>query len=358
MPLPESEATSDAGAQPARFVQRHFLWLLLGCYALAAVWPSPGLQLRNWSWPLGINDGRVTVPLALLALMLFCAAVMTDLSQIRTVLRHPLLLAVSLAAVWAGPAMLVLAAGEIVPWLVDGDATAGLLVGLALIAAMPVANSSVGWTQNSQGNLALSLALVVLSISASPWATPQLLEWLGRSLSEAEQRSCDELLTQFSGWFFVVWVILPTALGFACRLCLTPARVKSHGGRIILASAIALLLLNYINSALALPKAAQSSVAVLVVTAALAVALSLVGLALAWLISRLLRLSHAATSALLFGLSMKHTGLALILAGAVLSDKPLAILLIVLATLAQHLSAAVVQWLHFHRGLKSKFARH
>ncbi len=49
-------------------------------------------------------------------------------------------------------------------------------------------------------------------------------------------------------------------------------------------------------------------------------------------------------SCLLFGLSMKHTGLALILAGAVLEDQPLAILLIVLATLEQHLVAAVVQW--------------
>ena len=46
----------------------------------------------------------------------------------------------------------------------------------------------------------------------------------------------------------------------------------------------------------------------------------------------------------MFGLSMKHTGLALILAGAVLADQPLAILMIVLATLVQHLLAGVVQW--------------
>ena len=46
----------------------------------------------------------------------------------------------------------------------------------------------------------------------------------------------------------------------------------------------------------------------------------------------------------MFGLSMKHTGLALILAGAVLADQPLAILMIVLATLMQHLLAGLVQW--------------
>jgi predicted Na+-dependent transporter len=49
-------------------------------------------------------------------------------------------------------------------------------------------------------------------------------------------------------------------------------------------------------------------------------------------------------SALMFGLSMKHTGLALILAGAVLANQPLAILMIVLATLVQHLLAGIVQW--------------
>ena len=80
-------------------------------------------------------------------------------------------------------------------------------------------------------------------------------------------------------------------------------------------------------------------------TAILAAALSIVGLGV-----RLGDRPTASTaadetrSALMFGLSMKHTGLALILAGAVLSDQPLAILLIVLATLMQHLLAGLVQW--------------
>jgi BASS family bile acid:Na+ symporter len=254
------------------------------------------------------------------------------------------LLLVALAAVWIGPALLVLGAGWIVPSVIDGDAAAGLLVGLALVAAMPVANSTVGWVQNTNGNLALGLALVVLSISLSPFATPLLLEWLGKSLSPAEQQSCEELVTRFSGWFFVVWVIFPTALGFACRYAITPRRVAAAADGVTIASAAALLLLNYINSALALPKIGESTLTVFATTAALAVSLSAVGLALGWAISRALRLSRAAGSALLFGLSMKHTGLALILAGAVLHDKPLAILLIVLATVAQHLSAAIVQW--------------
>jgi len=251
---------------------------------------------------------------------------------------------VALVLVWLGPALLVLAAGGLVPWAVDGQATAGLLVGLVLVAAMPVANSSVGWAQNARGNLGLSLALVVLSISLSPWVTPNLLRLLGMSLSDQEQAYCEALVAQFSGIFFIIWVILPTAGGLACRYLLSPRRVAVSESWFVLVSAAALLLLNYINSALALPKIHNAPVSLLLATTVLAVALSVVGLACGWAIGWLLRVKPPTRSALMFGLSMKHTGLALILAGAVLADQPLAILMIVLATLVQHVLAGAVQW--------------
>jgi BASS family bile acid:Na+ symporter len=338
------------GVRLAAFVQRHFLWLLLACYALAAYWPQPGLAMRDWRWPVAwAGNGNVTFPLLLLALMLFCAAITTDLEQIRSVLRYPIVLCLGVAAVWCGPALFVVASGWLLPQLFDDPAITDLLVGLALVATMPVANSSVGWVQNADGNLALGLALVVLSISLSPWATPISLAWIGKSLSPAEQRSCEALVTQFSGWFFVVWVILPTALGFVCRILATPRRVAAVSRWIMLASASALLMLNYINSSLALPSARNTSIALFLVTVVLATALCSVGLILGWCIARTLRSTHETQTALLFGLSMKHTGLALILAGAVLADQPLAILLIVLVTLVQHVLAAVVQWVRVHR---------
>ncbi len=340
------------GARLGRFVHRHFLWLLVGCYVLSAVLPEPGLAMRRWDLlhPLG-STVPVTLPLVLLALLLFCAAVLTNLSQIRSVLEHPGTLLAGLVAVWLGPALLVVVAGPIVPWIADGSATAGLLVGLALVATMPVANSSVGWAQNAGANLALSLGLVVLSISLSPWTTPQLLGLLGLSLSPAERELCEVLVTRFSGTFFIVWVISPTLVGFACRYLVGADRVAAVRHWIVLASAAALLVLNYVNAALALPKVFdETPVTLLVITAVLAAALSLVGIAMATALAWLLRMAADMRSALLFGLSMKHTGLALILAGAVLEDQPLAILIIVLATLEQHLLAAVVQWWLQRRG--------
>jgi BASS family bile acid:Na+ symporter len=329
----------------SEFVRRHFLWLLLASYALAALWTTPGLAMRNWEWPAsGQANISASFPLLLLAVMLFCAALLTDLSQIRIVSHHPLVLGIALLAVWLGPALLVVVAGWLVPSTIGGQSTAGLIVGLALVATMPVANSSVAWTQNANGNLGLSLALVVLSILVCPWVTPKLLGLLGMSLSAAERAYCTALVGNFSGWSFIVWVILPTAAGFIGRYLLSAKRVTAMAGLFVLTSAAALLLLNYINSAFALPKVRQAPQTLILTTVALAASLSVVGLILGWALAWIVYVKPATRAALMFGLSMKHTGLALILAHAVLDQQPLAILIIILATLMQHLTAAIVQW--------------
>jgi len=337
--------SSTFGDQLAKFAHRHFLWLLVASYVLAACWPAPGIAMRHWEWSSArLANVPVSTPLLLLAIMLFAAALLTDLGQVRVVLRHPLILAAALLAVWIGPALLVFVAGRFIPSVLAAPETSGLLVGFALVAAMPVANSSVGWTQNAGGNLALSLALVVVSISLSPWLTPRLLALLGMSLSARERSFIEALVTQFSGIFFIMWVILPTAAGFTLRILMTPTRVIAARSAIALASAAALLLLNYINSAVALPQVLNKPAALLATTAILAASLSIIGLVLGWTIARLFHFRPETRAALMFGLSMKHTGLAIILASAVLRDQPIAILLIALATLMQHLLAGIAHW--------------
>lgn len=330
----------------AKFFKQRFLWLLLASYALAFVWAAPGIAMRHWEWqPAAAANVPVSFVLGLLAVMLFSAALLTDLSQIRVVSHHPLVLLAALVAIWLAPALLVIVVGWALPAAIGGQSTAGLLVGLALIASMPVANSSVGWSQSAGGNLGLSLALVVLSIVLCPWVTPATLNLLGMSLSPSERSYCEELVSNFSGWFFIVWVILPTAAGFVVRHFLMPSRVTRIAGWFTVASAVSLLLLNYINAALALPRITNTSATILATTALLAASLSIIGLATGWLLAWIIYVRPPTRTALMFGLSMKHTGLALILAAAVLADEPLAILVIVLATLTQHLLAAFVQWL-------------
>ncbi|MCG8648426.1 MAG: bile acid:sodium symporter, partial [Pirellulales bacterium] len=143
----------------------------------------------------------------------FGAALVTDIARARAVMQRPAALGLGLIAVWLVPLLLVALASL----LVRQGTSDGLLVGLVLVATMPVANSSVGWTQQARGNLALSLGLILFSISLCPWVTPHLLQLVGLSLSPLERAYCDALVARFTGMFFIVWVILPTLLGFGCR---------------------------------------------------------------------------------------------------------------------------------------------
>jgi bile acid:Na+ symporter, BASS family len=330
----------------AGFVRRNVIWLLLGCYAAAAIWPTPGIGMRQWRWvSSALPATEISLPLMLLAVLLFCAAVQTDATRIRALGSRPWALLLGTLAVWVVPALLVVAASAVLPHLLDAESSAELLVGLALVASMPVANSSVAWTQLVRGNLALSLGLVLVTIFLSPWVTPTLLTWLRLTMSAADRSHFEALVTNFSGAFFITWVILPTAAGLACRHSLGAERVAAMNGSLTLASVASLLVLNYVNAALALPKVfRQPQFPAIVLTALLAVAVSAVGIAAGWAIGRALKQSADARRALMFGLGMKHTGLALLLAGAVLAAQKLAILMIVLATLAQHLLAAAVEW--------------
>ena len=70
--------------------------------------------------------------------------------------------------------------------------------------------------------------------------------------------------------------------------------------------------------------------------------ISVLGIVTARLMARAASLDEDSWISLAFGYSMKHTGLALVLAGEVLQDEPRAILMIVLATLLQHIVAGIV----------------
>jgi predicted Na+-dependent transporter len=121
-------------------------------------------------------------------------------------------------------------------------------------------------------------------------------------------------------------------------------RVDRAGDYLRLTSAMSILILNYANSAIVLPELFKwSQLSVLFTTIVLAVALSLIGLLLADLIVWILREPMEMRTSLIFALSMKHTGLALVLAGTVLADRPRAILMIIVATVVQHVVAGIVQ---------------
>lgn len=338
-----SHNASPAGiAVWAHWLHRYFLAALLATYALSGLLPSPGAAIREFTvtFPGGHQE---RASMLLLAVLLFCAAAVIQWSQIRDLLERPWVVVVALLTAWLGPALVVLAFSPLLPWLDLHDATAGMMVGFALVAAMPVANSSAGWTQNAGGNVALSLSLIVLSVLLSPIATPNVLNLMGWALSPSDVDRIESLVTQFSGWKFILWVILPSLAGAAAAWLAGHRRIARAKPWFRLITLVTILVLNYANASLAIAQIWTGERFIVIFIAALmAAAVSIVGIALATLQVRVFGLTRSTWITLAFGLSMKHTGLALVLAGSFLQDQPRVILVVLLTTLAQHIAAGAI----------------
>lgn len=328
-------------------IRRYLPLLLALCYGLALVMPGPGQMIRGWSLPSDWPEvARPTVSQLLVAVLLLLAALGVEVHRIPIVVRRPVLLISAMAAVWLTPAAVLLVAWWTMPLLLSPEATSTLLVGFALVAAMPVANSAAAWTQQSRGELPWALAMVVLSIIVCPWMIPLVLKLLGLSFSEVEAEAFEQLTASFTGVEFVVWVLLPTALGMLVRWAVGAERVKRHREAVLMWSAATLLMLNYINAAYALPQMKDEFRLVwLVVCVTTALALCFVGLGVARLLGLAFQATGATTTALDYTLTMKNTGLAIALASNVLVDHPILLLPVFTMTLVQHLFVGAL-----HRG--------
>ncbi|MCC6493947.1 MAG: bile acid:sodium symporter [Pirellulales bacterium] len=338
----DSSANSGRLARWGGWLHRYFLFVLLGTYLLAGLAPGPGAVIRQFSVRLPWG-GEERASMLLLGVLLFCAAAVIQWAQIRDLLQRPSVVMIGLLTAWFGPVLLVVVVGPLLSWLSPSETTAGVMVGLALVAAMPVANSSAGWTQNAGGHVALSLGLVVLSIVLSPLATPSLLKIMGWALTADDTAHIEQVVNQFSGWRFILWVILPSLAGAVTAWAAGRERIAAAKAWFRLITLGTILVLNYANASLAIDKAwAHESRAALALASALAVSVSVVGILLAGAQTRLCGLHRPAWIALTFGLSMKHTGLALVLAGEFLKDEPRVIMVVLLTTLAQHVAAAAM----------------
>ena len=331
-------------ATASHFVHRHFLWLLLGSYALAAVSPALGGQLRAASvGHLAVRGESVelTLPAVLLASLLFSAGLAVRGDHLRRVLRRPALLTLALAANAAVPVALVLAAGQVLQLWHNPDEAETVVIGLALVAAMPVAGSSAGWAQRADADLALSLGLVLLSTLLSPLTTPAAL----RAVCLCAPGDLTAELGQLTGArttsFLGLFVLLPSLLGVLTGRLAGDARSARAKPGLKLATSTALLVLCYANASACLPRAvADPDWDLLAVTLA-AVVGSCAGLfASGWAVARLLGAGPAQQASLMFGLGMSNNGTGQVLASVALAAQPAVLLPVIIYNLVQHLMAA------------------
>jgi BASS family bile acid:Na+ symporter len=323
------------------FLHHNFLWLLAGSYLLAAVCPWPGAVIRQTAI---VNEGcfgAITLPMLLLAFLLFNAGLASDATDLAGLVRRPLDLIAGVAATIAVPLAVVACLAEALGWWPDPDEARCLVAGLGVVAAMPVAGSSAAWSQQAGGSTALSIGLVVVSTLLSPLTTPLALAAIGPLAGSTGSPSTP--IGPGTVSFLLVAVVIPSAIGMAARLWMGRTVATKVQPPLKATGTLALLVLCYANATASLPSVIANPdwdyIALVMVAACM---LCSSGFAAGWVVSRLVGAGDSQRRSLVFGLGMTNNGTGLVLAGAALSGMPAAILPILSYNLIQHLFAGAV----------------
>jgi BASS family bile acid:Na+ symporter len=333
----------------AHLVHKHFLALVLASYALAALCPAPGRALRDTELGALLLPGamlRFSILPLLLALLLANAGLAIPLAELRELGRRPSLLLAGLAANFLLPLACLAALVPLCRSWHNAEEARDLLVGLALVVAMPVAGSSAAWAQKADGNLALSLGLVLGSTLLSPLTTPATFHLAGRLADGPGANPLHTLATSHTGTFLSIWVVLPALVGLAGRWLAGEVRLARARPALKLGASLVLLLLLYANASASLPQAlAAPDWDFLGLLLGAVCGLCLAAFASGWLVARLLHADGPQRAALLFGLGLSNNGTGLVLASTSLAGLPAVALAPITYNLVQHLAAASVDHL-------------
>ena len=331
----------------SHLIHRHLLWFLLGAYLIAMVVPIPGLWIRSVSFgEINFFSQKTSISLLMimLAILMFNAGLGLKFSDLKSLMQKKYLLLAGLAANLIIPIVYIY--GMTIPmrlWYEPFEVQY-ILVGLALVAAMPIAGSSTAWAQNSNGNLALSLGLVFFSTILSPIVAPVTFNIFGEMASEEYEKVLHGLAAYGSGGFLGLWVVMPALAGIAARLMVSEDGQTGGMGYLKLINSIVLLLLNYSNASVSLPQAmAERDYDFLAITLAITAGLCLALFAAGYGLSRLFKLNRPEGVSLMFGLGMNNNGTGLVLASLVLSAYPNIMVPIIFYNLVQHIVAGTVQ---------------
>ena len=154
----------------SHFFHRHLLWFLIAAYVIAVILPVPGLWIRDVSFgEINIFQHRTGASLLMimLSILMFNASLGLKCSDVKDLMQKKYLLLAGLAATLIIPIIYIYGMTIAMRLWYEPFEVQYILVGLALVAAMPIAGSSTTWAQNSNGNLALSLGLVFFHHSES-----------------------------------------------------------------------------------------------------------------------------------------------------------------------------------------------
>ena len=331
----------------SRIAHKHFLWIIFAIYIIAIIYPHPGLCMRDVSFGnliwLDKSTVKLSFPLIMLSFLLFNAGVGAKTSELKGLINHPAALIVGLICNIFIPIAFIYLIKNLMFFWHDPDEVQNILVGLAILASMPIASSSTAWTQNTEGNMGLSLGLVNFSTILSPFTTPLILHSVGFMALGDYAEDLHSLANNGTGAFIIFSIILPSILGIILHVLLGEKKIIPIKPYLKFINLIVLISLMYSNAAVSLPQAFSSPdldfhLIIVIITLSMCAILFILG----WIISKILRVGKPEQTSLVFALGMNNNGGGLVLASMSLSDHPLVLLPIIFYNLAQQIIASIV----------------
>lgn len=337
---------TQMNAMILHFIHKHFIWIIVSAYIVAAIFPELGLLMRHSE--LGSVDIlrtkiSVSLPPAMLAFLLFNAGLGIRANELTDLKRKPSLLVAGAAGNLLVPLAFIVCVNVTMKLWQEPEEVQQILTGLALVASMPIAGASTAWAQNANGNLTLSLGLILLTTLASPILTPLVLHAGGFITTGHYSEDLHELASSGADLFLGVWVILPSLLGMLTHRILGERRSAAISPYLKLSNFIVLALLNYSNASLTLPGViAQPDLDFVIVMLIIVILLCAVMFGAGYFLARLLRAGRAEMASMMFGLGMNNNGAGLVMASLAFSNHPSVMLPIIFYNLIQHFMAALV----------------
>ncbi len=345
-PPPES-SVRRAALRIQKLFQRFLLPVMLLTYVLAGLAPRLGLAMRHVSlgsiaW-FGEAPVTLSLPTLLLSVMLLNAGLGVRTEEFPRMLKQPAMLLAGVIANTVLPLMFILIVAFVAQLWPDDDEVQNLLVGLGLLAAMPVAGGATVWTQNADGNVALSVGLVLVSTALSPFMIPLGLHAVGYLTHGDLSDDLHELARGGSGTFALVSVVIPCLVGIGLRRALGSARVLAAMPYIKLVNLVNILFLSYSNASGAMVEVLRAPDYDLLLIVFLAAAgMAATSFSFGYLLARRLRADDANAVTLTFGTGMNNSSASAVLASTNLTDHPLVLLPILAYSMLQKLMAGSV----------------
>lgn len=320
------------------------LFFLIIAYILAVWIPGPGV----WISQLNLGLSSVRVPQLTLAILLFSAGscssldAMWQLGELR--FRFPLAIMMSVIL------PLLTALGVCVLLLGVFSAPPAVALGVLIVAAMPVANSSIGWSTIVGGNIALSIGLLFVSTAFSPVLVPVVITAVTEIIGSANSELASSPWNSNMSVFFLVWVFLPALLGLLVSSFLVAA-IRDR--QMVIARRVSfsmLVFLNYLNGSMCLP-ALREDPMTLAWPVGAASGLVFASFGAARLSLRFVGSRHSSSASstgndysqsLLLATVLRNTGAALVFAGVVLPSFVQVSITIISYTMFQHVFVSAV----------------